>query len=103
MTSKNLPEAEAIAMDILLVVDNNVFTIYCDADEILTCEEERCANELYNSCVESFVKGSEIKVVHIGYIRSGKIIVYSIDGKRVCLCVCRKGIDIISICNSYSQ
>ncbi len=102
MATKNLPEPEATAMDILLVIDNRVFTIYCDADEILACEEERCANELYSSCVESFVKGSYIKVKHIGYIRSGKIIVYTIDGEKVCLCICRRGIDIVSICNLYS-
>lgn len=98
MLVKNLPEPEAAAMDVLLVVDSNVFNIYCDADEVLECEEERCAIELYNSCVESFIRGSIIEVKHIGYIKSGKMIVYSIDGRRVCLYVCRRGIDVASIC-----
>ena len=99
MTTKNLPEAEVTAIDVLMVVDGKIFSVYCDADEILSCEEERCARELYSSCVEPFVKGGSIEVRYIGYVRSGKIIVLGIDGKTVCLCACRKGADIISLCN----
>lgn len=102
MATKNLPEAEATTIDVLMAIDSRILEIYCDVDEILSCEEERCARELYSSCVEPFVKGSRIEVKYIGYVKSGKIIVLDIDGKTVCLCACRKGADIISICNILS-
>ncbi|MEM0152924.1 MAG: hypothetical protein QXJ56_04275 [Ignisphaera sp.] len=103
MATKNLPEAEVATTDVLIVVDTSIYSIYCDVDEILSCEEERCAKELYSNCIEALIEGTNIEVKHIGYVRGGKIVVYKVDGKPVCLCVCRRGVDTISLCNLYVQ
>lgn len=100
MLGKNLPEPEAMAMDVLLVINDTISNVYCGVDEILTCEDEECALELYNSCVEPISKGGAVEVRYIGYVKSGKIIVYGIDGRRVCLIVCRREVDAISMCRT---
>jgi hypothetical protein len=103
MNAKNLPEAEAIAIATSIVIDNKIYNIYCDVDEILSCEEEKCAKEIYRDCIEFLVKGNIIKIKHIDYIRSGKIIIFDVDGRIVCLCACRKDVDVISTCKTYNQ
>lgn len=98
--SKNIPEVEGAGFRTELIVDNNVFNVYCDPDEILECNDDACALDIYNTCLVDVISiGVEkVRVDAIKFAKGGKIIVYDVSDKKYCLCVHRYEISGIEMC-----
>lgn len=98
---KNLPEPEASFLKVTLVYKERTAIVLCDIYDFLDCDAVECALELFDSYIQRYVNASERKIVLISNTKGGKLFVYEVDGRNVCVCVHKADIDCMNICRGY--
>jgi len=96
---KNLPEAEGIPLKVT-VIDGIRREIFCDVDELIDCDEYECAIEIFDLYIRPILPFpiTRYSVSNISVVRGGKIFVYNVDDRRICLAIHRIDMDPDTLC-----
>ncbi len=96
---KNLPEAEGIPLKVT-VINGIRKEIFCDVDELIDCDDTECAMEIFDLYIRPILPFSVTRysISNISVVKGGKIFVYNVDDKRMCLAIHRIDIDPSSLC-----